>query len=527
VPAWISVAIVVALTLSLAGAPAAASGTQSVLDRATPAASNHSAWTDFNGDGFADIAIGAPGDDAAGFGAAGLVHVLYGGPKGLSSLGSQIWHQNRLPKIGGNGAEALDHFGTAVAAGDFNGDGFGDLAVGVPDEAQAGFSQAGAVQIIFGSEVGLTAAGAQNLLNHVDQTHTDLAGDRFGAALTALDRFDPNAPSGLGADGIADLAIGIPGTGVHNGRVRIVAGGPNGLGHGQASGISCPGTNVSARCGLALAAGALDSDGIDDLVIGAPDATVTGRLGAGMMCLDLTGDGQPIECFSEDDLSGRSAEEGAGFGSAFAIGDLGSSAANELLVGIPGKGVDLVPGPGRAPGAGAVLLFVGSSVGPSNLFAEINEASPGVPGDPGVTDAFGSSLELANLGLGPELDIIVGVPGEQVGANARAGAVIVLYGDGTKRIYHQDRPNILGVAGSDDHFGFRLFPANFGNGGLADLAVGVPRDTVAGTEVAGAVNVLYGSADGLTTVRNQRWTQESAGIGESAQVGDQFGAALP
>jgi hypothetical protein len=136
-------------------------------------------------------------------------------------------------------------------------------------------------------------------------------------------------------------------------------------------------------------------------------------------------------------------------------------------------------------------------------------------------------IELANLGRGPGLDIVVGVPGEHVGTKAGAGAAIVLYGDGTHRMYQQDVPGVEGVAGSDEHFGSRLFTANFGNGGLADLAVGVPDDTVAGKDAAGAVNVLYGSATGLSTATDQLWTQDSAGIGGSARSGDHLGAALP
>ena len=86
---------------------------------------------DFNGDGFADLAVGAPGEDL-GSPDAGAVNVLYGSAAGLTSAGNQFWHQNS-PGIAER-ADAGDLFGSALAAGDFNGDGFDDLAIGVPAE---------------------------------------------------------------------------------------------------------------------------------------------------------------------------------------------------------------------------------------------------------------------------------------------------------------------------------------------------------------------------------------------------------
>ena len=85
---------------------------------------------DFNGDGFDDLAVGVPGEDIGTINSAGAVNVIYGSSGGLSCGGNQFWHQDSSGIL--DTAEASDQFGDALAAGDFNGDGFDDdLAVGV------------------------------------------------------------------------------------------------------------------------------------------------------------------------------------------------------------------------------------------------------------------------------------------------------------------------------------------------------------------------------------------------------------
>src|SRR5687768_770279 len=91
-------------------------------DRTTPAAL---AGGDFNGDGFADLAVGLPDETVDGWSAAGAVRIWYGTSSGLTTTGSQYWSQ-ASPGIA-DAAEGGDLFGTAVAAGDFNGDGRDDL----------------------------------------------------------------------------------------------------------------------------------------------------------------------------------------------------------------------------------------------------------------------------------------------------------------------------------------------------------------------------------------------------------------
>jgi FG-GAP repeat len=68
--------------------------------------------------------------------------------------------------------------------------------------------------------------------------------------------------------------------------------------------------------------------------------------------------------------------------------------------------------------------------------------------------------------------------------------------------------------------------ADFDNDGFADLAVGVPREGVGTAELAGAVNILEGSANGLTGAGSQLLVQGGGGIPDAAEPFDFFGNTL-
>ena len=136
---------------------------------------------DFDGDGFADLAVASPFDSAPGF-QGGAVNVIYGSAAGLAAAGNQLWHQDSPGIL--DAAEATDEFGFPAMAGDFDGDGFEDLAVGSTGEIVGGFSEGGAVHVLYGGATGLTAAGDQfwnqNSTGILDAAES---GDLFGWSL--------------------------------------------------------------------------------------------------------------------------------------------------------------------------------------------------------------------------------------------------------------------------------------------------------------------------------------------------------
>jgi hypothetical protein len=146
-----------------------------------------------------------------------------------------------------------------------------------------------------------------------------------------------------------------------------------------------------------------------------------------------------------------------------------------------------------------------------------------------ATSAIGVQADFNNDGFA---DMAVGVPGEDIGSIPDGGAVNVLYGSASKltgtasQIFTQDTSGVGSSAEAGDFFGDALASGDFNNDGFADLAVGVPGEDVGLIRDAGAVNVLYGSASGLTGTGSQIFTQDSPGVPFSAEPGDFFGSAL-
>jgi FG-GAP repeat len=70
--------------------------------------------------------------------------------------------------------------------------------------------------------------------------------------------------------------------------------------------------------------------------------------------------------------------------------------------------------------------------------------------------------------------------------------------------------------------------ADFNGDGFTDLAVGVPGENIGAIADAGAVNVIYGANAGLsaTNTPDQVWSQNTANVEDTAETDDLFGAAL-
>jgi Ca2+-binding RTX toxin-like protein len=244
------------------------------------AGSSVSGAGDINGDGIDDLIVGAPYADPNGRDS-GQSYVVFGRVEGFAA-------QLELADLNGsngfvlNGIAGDDNSGRSVSgAGDLNGDGIDDLIIGAPYADPNGYSS-GQSYVVFGRVEGFAP---QLELSDLDGSN--------GFVLNGIAEFDFSGRSVSGAgdlngDGIDDLIIGADGAdpnGIESGQSYVVFGraegfapqlelsdldGSNGFTLNGIAEFDESGTSVSG-------AGDINGDGIDDLIIGAPDANPNGR----------------------------------------------------------------------------------------------------------------------------------------------------------------------------------------------------------------------------------------------------------
>lgn len=299
------------------------------------------ACADIDADGFDDLLIGS--ELGAVVGApdrSGLVIVVPGTPLIPTLDGSYFVSQDSLGIV--DQAETGDRFGSNLAAGDFDGDGFADVAVGVLGETNAQGVACGAVHVIRGSAAGLTAAGNQ-IWRETDFGATCVAPGGFAQSLAVGD-FD--------ADGRDDLLIGLPvksfgGTAIPlGGQVIAVRGSVGGLVPATSqrwveTGIHGPGnTESNDQFGVALATGDFDGDGFDDAAIGHPGESHLAT-GDGAVTILMGGPSGLSATRSHLLRSGYSGTPGIAdqpnrfYGAALATGDFDGNAHDDLVIGAP------------------------------------------------------------------------------------------------------------------------------------------------------------------------------------------------
>lgn len=450
---------------------------------------------DFDADGFADIALGGglvtiDGDDGV---EDGVVIVVYGSGEGLTAHRTQAWSETDFA------GPPVEGFGQALAVGDFDGDGFHDLAVG-SEEAPVGSAgkPAGFVRIIYGSATGLTANRSQQwtqdspgVANHAE------AHDGFGSALAAAN---------FGRGPQDDLAIGAHGEDHDAGAVIVFYGTPLGLSaaHDQLWTQASPGIadapEETDAFGLTLVAGHFHRSGYADLAVGVYNESIDGAYGTGAVHIingatdGLTG--ADSRMFTQQSTGYSGPRQNAGFSYSMAVGRFTGGPTDDLVVGAPLT----------KECTGTVHLIEGSAEGLQQRAQVWSQAAPGIQGSPEPEDTFGWSLAVGSFGRDDGQvfdDLAIRVPNE-ITNTGEAGAVTIIYGsrDG------------LDAAGSDT---FSKEVASDSSG--IDVSL---RDQMTAVRVRGqlddlflgnldSLHVLSATDNGLTAVGHQTWTVASLG----------------
>jgi hypothetical protein len=457
--------------------------------------------SDFNGDGYADLAVGVPGNNRGN----GVVNVIPGGAHGLRAMASTAWTQN---SPGVTGVADDDHFGAAVASADFNRDGYADLAVGSPNDSRTA-SSTGGVNVLYGSAKGLRGAGGQ----YWQPASSGLpAGSRFGTSLATGD-FD--------GDGYPDLAMGQP----DPGRVLVVLGSPAGL--SQAGLMLAAEPSTTGFYGQALAAGDLNGDGFEELIVGAPlhDASTDWAGAVFIHAGSSSGLAAKATLVTPPDV-GLAGAGSSNFGRTISTGDFNADGFDDVAVGAADGMV-----------GGFVAVLPGSGVGAAVSTAVIwTQDTHGVPGVSEGRDSFGGALAAGNVTGDAADDLVVGIPGEQLAKRKGPGhgAILVVpgrVGSGLTatgaRGWTRDTPGVPGKPMLADQFGAALAIANYTGSSAADLAIGTPGQIFRPLgDGGGSITLLPGTARGLTAKGSAVWSQASPGIAGAPGYHDNFGAAL-
>ena len=342
--------------------------------------------------------------------------------------------------------------------------------------------------------------------------------------------------SDFNGDGYSDLAVHlVAAAGGGDGEIAVLLGSSRGLTPSGSQRLRAADfgplldPKSKPEIGRVLATGNFDGDRYADLALSDDEGAVGEIERAGLVRV-VYGSAQGLDpgrtqVWSQESpgVPGR-AEDDNNFGWALTTGDFGRGREDDLAI---------TSWTSEFLQAGVVTVLYGSSGGLKAADSQSwSSSTPGVRGAPEDGEMFGESLAAGRFSGSGYDDLAIGIPGQTVDRHARAGAVVVLRGSeeglttrGSRR-WTQNSAGVVGRAQHVDSFGDSLAAGQFGRSDHEDLAVGAPDEKIANRTSAGAVNILYGSAAGLSATGNQMRSQRSPGVAGIPEKDDKFGDVL-
>jgi hypothetical protein len=400
---------------------------------------------DVNGDGYADIIVGAPGNDIGGNYGAGWAYVYNGGPEEVDTVADLVL----------TGAAAIDQFGISVSgAGDVNGDGYADVIVGAWGNDFAGLD-AGRAYVYYGGPQAdavpdLTFTGAA-------------ANDDFGISVSGA--------GDVNGDGYADVIVGAYTSdvgGTNAGQAYVYYGGPAA---DAVADLILTGEAANNYFGYSVSsAGDVNGDGYGDVIVGAYG------YGGGMGRAYVYYGGASLDEAADLVLTGASAEDYMGY-SVSGADDVNGDGYADVITGAFGNDA----GGGSA---GRAYVYYGGPAADAVADLVLTGAA--------AIDQFGISVSGAGDVNGDGYaDVIVGARLNDSGGTDAGRAYVYFGGPGA------DATSDLTLTGdaADDQFGISVSGAGDVDGdGYADVTVGAPFNDTGGFNAGSAyVYVANGS----------------------------------
>ncbi|NUR74091.1 MAG: hypothetical protein HOU81_25050 [Hamadaea sp.] len=382
------------------------------------------------------------------------IWLVYGGPAGLH-MDTAIALQPDLPGVPGR-REYGDEFGSSLAVGDINKDGFDDVAIATRS-AGPGSQRLGAVNVFFGSAAGVRLTGTQYFTqdntggNYPESDpYQGQEADYFGQSIALGD---------VTGDGYADLAIGVPGAeNYHDGTiwanesaVLLLKGSPTGLLTTGINRITPPGLGAPGNGSLNF-----------------------GEIGWKVAIADVDGDGR-AEVFTDADVFRSDNDQ-----------------------------------------TGAIVVLKGRSTG--IIGSDRQVIVPSNTGAAGKDLYYGNWYGVGDLTGDGRAELVIGTPLARTAITGAVGVVPATasgYAPAGTKWYTQDSPGFGDTAELGDAFGLPVAVVDRTGDGIGDLIIGAEQETaVSGASERGRVAVYPGGGTAFTETESwTAWDLSAYGIG--------------